>query len=46
MFHFIVDHFTVVGNDALYVFGAAIANFDVISVENTVKLMIFWEVLI
>ena len=36
----------MVGNNAFYVFGAIIANFDVISVENTVKFMIFWEVLI
>ena len=36
----------MVGNDALYVFGAAIANFNVISVENAVKFMVFWEVLI
>ena len=36
----------MVRNDAFFVFGAAIGNFDVISVENTVKLMIFWEVLI
>ena len=36
----------MVDNDAFYVSGAAIVNFDVISIENTVKFMIFWEVLI
>ena len=36
----------MVCNNAFYVFGAAIANFDVISVKNTVKFMIFWKVLI
>ena len=45
-FTLIENSFIVVGYDAFYVFSAAIANFDVISVENTVKFMIFWEWLI
>ena len=35
------DCFTVLNNDGFYVFGAAITNFDVISVENTVNLWFF-----
>ena len=46
VFHFIEVRFIVLGNNAFYIFGAAIANFDIISVENTVKFMIFWEVVI
>ena len=34
----------MVCNDVFYVFHATIANFDIISIENTVKFMIFWEV--
>ena len=32
----------MVGNETFHVFGTAIANFDVISVGNTVELMIFF----
>ena len=46
VFHFIEVRFIVLGNNAFYIFGAVIANFDIISVENTVKFMIFWEVVI
>ena len=35
------DCFTVLSNDGFYVFGAAIANFDVISFENTVNYYFF-----
>ena len=42
----LLSRYIVVSNDAFYVFGAAIANFDVTFVENTVKFIIFWEVLI
>ena len=31
----------MIGNDAFYVFGAAIVNFDVNFVENSEKFMIF-----
>ena len=31
----------IIANYAFYVFGAAIANFDVISFENTVKFLFF-----
>ena len=44
-FTFIVDGFVVVGNDCFSVFVVVIAKFDVISLENTGKFMIFWEVL-
>lgn len=38
MSQFVEDCFIVINNDGFYVFGAAITNFDVISVENTVNL--------
>ena len=40
------DLSVVVGNDAFYIFGAAMANFDIISDENTVKFKNFCERLI
>ena len=46
VFYCLVFHFIEVRFNAFYIFGAAIANFDIISVENTVKFMIFWEVVI
>ena len=40
-FTFVEDRLIIIANYAFYVFSAAIANFDVISFENTVKFLFF-----
>ena len=45
MSQFVEDCFIVINNDGFYVFGAAMANFGVIYIKNTVKFKIFWAYL-